>query len=182
MVLPENMEDVEFIDAEGFTPQQQGALTYEQIVLEQIRRCIHEGSKEMIGGYVKLRDTSRGIKEEYVPDQRQVYIQSVNSLYDLLLSFFDEEMKKAKQTHDDMLAKSKQTAITTLKKQLELTDDVRIKQNIHYQIVTGYIDQNSMEAKRLIDEKIETFRFLFQQLLLMFQRKRYLMADVISDE
>lgn len=174
-------DEPQFIDAENYHPTQQGALTYEQLVLEQVRRCIIEGSKEMKGGYFKEKMTRMGTQEVYVDDQKQIYIQCINSLYDLLISYFDEEFNQADLIFKESLIEIRENKIKDLKDKIQYTDDIRIKRQIQMQIETGYLDPDSIEAKQAIDEKIEAYRYLYQQLILLFSRQRFLIAQAIED-
>jgi hypothetical protein len=177
----EETEEVEFIDAENYVPQPKGAVSYEQIVLEQVKRCVVEGSQEMTGGYWKEMNTRHGIKEQYIPDQRQIYIQAIKSLHDVLMSFFDEEMIKFMEKFNEEIEAIRDEKITMLKEKFIKTDDMRIKHALQMQINAGYIDPDSAEAKQSIDETLDAYRILFQQLLLLFSRKRYLIAQAIDD-
>lgn len=173
-------EDIEFVDAENYVPEQKGSMTYEQIVLNQINRCVTEGSKEMVGGYFKEKVARTGQSIEiYVPDQRQVYIQSINSLYDLLLPYFDEEMNNYVKIFTNQLLYIKQSKLELLKEKMNYTDDNRIKYQIQLQISSGYLDIDSVEAKQAMDVKLELYRFLYQQLLLLFSRQNHLMVEAI---
>lgn len=182
-MVSNNMDDVEFIDAENYMPTPQGALTYEQLVLEQIRRCISEGSKEMVGGYMQQKVTAKGLIEVYVPDQREVYMQCINSLYDVLLSFFDDTMTKDATTFKENLKDAKKAKLDFLRMQLETPqaqNDRRIRYQLQLQINTGFLERDSVEARMLMEEKLDLYRILFQELLLLFSRKRYLMAEAIT--
>lgn len=174
-------DGIEFIDAENYHPTPKGSMTYEQIVLQQINRCVVEGSKEMAGGYFKEKVTRHGIVEQYIPDQKQVYIQCINSLYDLLLSYFDDEMKEFDEEFKSHMIGIKEDKIDKLKEKLKYLDIDRLRGQIQLQIDSGYLDPDSLEAKQAIDERMDAYRVLFQQLILLFGRKRYLMAQAIED-
>lgn len=177
----ETEEEIQFVDAEEYNPTPKGAVSYEQIVLEQIKRCVIEGSKEMSGGYFKQKQTSQGTQEVYIPDQKQVYIQCVKSLYDVLLPHFDDEMKAKDAEFDLELETMKENKINSLREQLKTVKDARQIQNINFQIATGYIDENSLQAKQISDERIEVYRWLYQQLIYLYSRVRYLLPQSISD-
>ena len=180
MAFESETDDVEFVDAESYSPQQKGSMTYEQIVLDQISRCVIEGSKEMTGGYFKEMMTRHGVKEQYVADQRQVYMQCIQSLHDLLLSFFDKEMNEFMEAFNTQIEDIKKDKIDKLKEKLKYIDDNRIKFSLTMQINSGYLDPDSAEAKQSIDEKLDAYRVMFQQLMLLFSRKRYLIAQAIE--
>lgn len=173
-------EEVTFIDAENYQSGPQAPLTYEMIVLGHIRKCVNEGSMEMFGGYFKEKNTSRGTIQEYVPDQKQVYMRCIMSLQDVLLPFYDEEMAKDAQEFD---AKIKEIDDFIYKAMLTQTQGANINQKraMEYKINLGYIDNESLEFKYAIDRKLDAYRWLFQRLILLFNRKRYLMAQAIED-
>jgi hypothetical protein len=68
-------------------------LSFKQIVLQHINRCVTNGSIEFCGGYSKK--TSMTSDYHYVANSREVYCNSVAMLRALLLGYFDEEMLKA---------------------------------------------------------------------------------------
>ena|SRR3972149_5105974 len=179
----EEIQDNQFVDAEEYHPQQKGAMTYEQIVLEQIRRCVVEGSKEMVGGYWKERESKGRTVEIYVPDQKQVYIQCVKQLYDLLMPYFetDKSILQDIKEFEAILKEIKESKIRLLKLELLKAVDLRVRNSLNTQINTGYLDNDSYYAKMAMEEKLDVYREMYQSLLLMFQRQRFLMSSAIED-
>ena len=177
----EEGEEIQFVDAEDYRSSPQGAMTYEQIVLKQINRCADEGSKEMIGGYIKEKATNKGLVEVYVPDQREIYIQSITMLHDLLLSFFDDEMKESIKSFDEALAEARTQKMDYLREAHRGAKNRYDKMEIESQIKTGFIDRDSFPARQFMEDKLEIYRFLFQELMLLYGRQRYLMAQAIDD-
>lgn len=174
-------EDFSFEDSEDWRGVPHGSITYEQIVLNQINKCVSEGSKEIRGGFYEQKRTSKGIIELYIPNQHEVYIRSVDCLNDLLLAYFDDEMEKASEELMKELAKRKEDKINKLKMSLENTRDARVKANIKSQIDTRYLDKDSFLAEEMKKEEYELSRELFRELLLLFNRKRHLMAEAIME-
>lgn len=174
-------EEITFVDAEDYRSQPQGAMTYEQIVLTQIRRCSEEGSKEMVGGYVKEKQTSKGVVEVYVPDQRDIYIQCITMLHDLLLAWFDDEMNKDVETFNSKLESAREQKVELLKQSYNATRDKYIRNQIVQQINTGFVDRDSYPARQFMEDKLQIYRYLFQKLMLLYGRQRYLMAQAIDD-
>lgn len=88
--------DVEFLDENESRFNQK--IDYNLILMEQINKVRLSGSVEFRGGYWEHRQKvisgSTITEKVYVPDTRQVYIGSIDQLYDLLLPFFDEKIKK----------------------------------------------------------------------------------------
>lgn len=189
-----NNDEISFLDADEYSPTPQAAVTFEQVVINQIKKCIEEGSKEMKGGYYKEKHTKNGIMEIYVENQQEIYINSINSLYDLLLPHFDDTilkendekcqveqfktlLKKAKDNIDELLKKQ----IQFLKENPTINTEKRVIE-LEFMLNTGYIEPNSYEAKVYTDEKLKAYRYLLQSLIQLYARKRYLMAEVIDDE
>ena len=82
----------EFYD--GFGGQKLG-LTYNQIVLMHINRCVINGSVEWHGGFWETKITSGGTEKTYIPNTRAVYTNSIKQLRALLLGYFDSEMNNS---------------------------------------------------------------------------------------
>jgi len=69
-------------------------LTFKQIVIMHINRCVQNGSVEWHGGY--WNETGNNpVNRVYVPDSRDVYCNSVKMLRACLLGYFDEKIEKA---------------------------------------------------------------------------------------
>ncbi len=91
----------EFIDAESYSGGggKKFKLTFEEIVMRHLRQICSLSCDEFRGGYtnkqiIALPGGMSTRNETYIPDARARYNQSVDSLYDLIYSFFDEDMKK----------------------------------------------------------------------------------------
>lgn len=178
--MQEQEEEIQFVDAENYVSAPDAPLTYEMIVLGQIRTCATEGNKEMTGGYYREKQTSRGLIQEYVPDQRQVYINTIKTLHDLLLPFFDDK------SNDDII--SFESTLTKIDKFIEDTMKLKMnsmpnamKQEAEYGANFGYMNTDSIEFKYAIDKKLDAYRWLFQRLVLLFNRKKFLMQQAIED-
>lgn len=70
-------------------------LTFKQIVLQHINRCVINGSVEFHGGYQQSINRGNYSDYVYVPNSREVYNNSVKMLRALLLGYFDKQMKDA---------------------------------------------------------------------------------------
>lgn len=155
---------------EDTRPSEDGALTYEQIILRQINVCRIEGSKEMVGGYLKETTTPQGLKEIYIPDQKQIYIQSVKVLHDLLLPHFDTKMEEVLELFEKELEDAKESKIAILRDIFVETKDPKEKRKLKTQIDSGFIDRDNLLAKQFGEEQVEIYRNLFQELVLLYNR------------
>jgi len=93
------MGDEEFIDAESYSGGggKKFKLTFEEIVMRHLRQICSLSCDEFRGGYVNkqiiaLPGGMSTRNETYIPDARSRYNQAVDSLYDLIYSFFDKIM------------------------------------------------------------------------------------------
>ena len=68
--------------------------SFRDVVLRAIEKIRLEGSKEMTkGGEITQMFDGEPVVIT-IPNQRNIYIQSINTFYDLLVNFFDEKFKK----------------------------------------------------------------------------------------
>lgn len=88
-----------FVDTESHFGKSKEPLTFQLIVLKHLDNISKLASREMRGGFwqKKAIPMASGIltSEEYVPDSRAEYCQAIFHLHDLLMPFFDMQMKKA---------------------------------------------------------------------------------------
>ena len=112
----------DFIDAESYSGGggNKFKLTFEEIVMRHLRQICSLSCDEFRGGYtnkqiIALPGGMSTKNETYIPDARLRYNQAVDTLYDLIFSFFDEEMKeedkKLKQQEKDCKDKDKMVEI-----------------------------------------------------------------------
>lgn len=91
-------EDITFMNTDTWRGSGSGkfVLTFPQIVLMHVNRCIINGSDEWKGGYWEERISSAGgvgTKERrYIPDTKNVFNNSVRMLRALLLNYYDKKM------------------------------------------------------------------------------------------
>ena len=186
-------EELTFDDGSGFQYGNQGEITHEQLVLQQIKRVMEEGSKEMVGGYFKEQMTKTGLKEVYIPDQKQVYIRSIMSLYDVMIHKFSDstQFKTAKTNFDTKIKKIKEDAAKILQakldylKKMEQNQGVKapagLKETLELQISTGMLDNDSYEAKMVSDKTLEAYRYLFQSLVRVYGEKGFGDSESLDD-
>jgi len=93
------------------------ALSFKQIVLMHIQRCVVNGSVEWHGGYWQERYKDNITQRYYVQNAREIFNNSTKMLRCLLCGYFDKEMKdsddKSKKDFENMqktYAKTKEKA------------------------------------------------------------------------
>ena len=95
-------EDIQFQNIENWRGGSSGkfGLTFKQIVLMHINRCVVNGSVEWHGGY--WNETGNNpVTRTYVHNSRDVYSNSVRMLRALLLGYFDKPTKDADEELDN---------------------------------------------------------------------------------
>lgn len=180
--MTETEQEEQFIDADEYTSTPDAAITYELIVLNQIKKCIEEGSKEMTGGYYKEKATSKGTIDIYIGDQKEIYINAINCLYDLLLFHIDDKFKEDDKLFNERLQNIQDKVNEQLQNRINHTENEHLQRELREQMMTGYLNPDLYEARWSSDEKLKTYRFLLQSLIKLYSRKRYLMAQDIDDE
>ena len=173
-----NNDDDIFIDAEsGHYGNKNEGITYEQIVLKQIARTSEEASKEMKPG--QLFTNEQG-KLEYIPDQRNVFMQCTKTLYDLLQPHTDDLFNTADEAFDTEEENIVDVINDLIDNELKLIKDQRIKNKLLLAKQTGYFDRNSIWFEHKMDKSLTNHRMLFQELIELFIRKRFLLAKSLE--
>jgi len=88
------MEDIQFSNMDNWKGSgQKFGLTYPQIVLMHINRCVMNGSVEWHGGYWNETGHNPTVRH-YVQNSREVYCNSVKMLRALLLGYYDKKIEE----------------------------------------------------------------------------------------
>lgn len=96
------MNELQFSDMDSWkgSGNKKQFLTYNQIILMHINRCVINGSNEWKGGYweenTRIQGSGIGVLEKrYIPSTVEVYVNSVRQLRALLIGYFDNKMREA---------------------------------------------------------------------------------------
>ena len=142
-----------------FYQQHNDSITHPSIVHELLKKIVTElGVREFRGGYKKPIINGGLTYMDYVPDSRSEYIQGVESLSDILLPQYDEDMTKAAKEYNDGIEK--------IEKNLG-NEDVRMGDDNH---------------TTLIRKKLKLVRTLFRELNLLLKRTNYLKTAAYSED
>lgn len=76
-------EDITFIDEENYFSSK-GGISFREIVMKHFNKCVVESSKEMTEGGLMRRFVDNKVVEFPVPNQREIYINCVESLRQLI--------------------------------------------------------------------------------------------------
>ena len=105
----------EFEDSENFKSGDD-KLTIKTIILRQVHKCMLEGSKEMTQGGVIKKIVDNKLVEQNIPNQREVFINSVEMLKIPLLRKFNKYCKKKDETDIKILFEATEDELKQLKK------------------------------------------------------------------
>ena len=123
------------------------------IVLQHLKRILELSTQEFAGGYEKEVLIDNRLSTVYVPDSRKQYIQSVESLSDVLLPFFDNEIKKPSDEINKRLEE--------LDKKMKEKEEGLIKKGM---------DLNDRDVRYHNKNKLKICRELFRELNLLLER------------
>lgn len=110
--IPFKDNTIEFEDTENFKfGSTQKGTSRREIILNQYNKCVLEGSKEMTFGGVVRKFINGQVMEFSVPNQREIYINSVDHLKILLSPELRDEDYKLEIQEDMVKFYEKQRAI-----------------------------------------------------------------------
>jgi hypothetical protein len=94
--MEDTTDDITFPDMDTWRGSgNRFGLTFKQIIIQHINRCVVNGSEEWRGGYWEEKIMPNGnIQRKYHPDTRETYNNSIKMLRAILLSYYDDEMDK----------------------------------------------------------------------------------------
>jgi len=137
--------------------QKKQKIEFRDLVLEHMRKILEITSTEFRGGFEKEIIIGNQIVKEYIPDSRKQYIQSIESLSDVLLPYFDKKMKEKYKE----ITKKIDSLIENMKKKEKPTDK---------------------EIREYTLTKLELCRKLFQSLNLLLKRNDYLKGSIYTED
>lgn len=158
-------------------------LTHDQLILQAMRKCMEEGAKEMHSGNMREVKTKSGeVMQVYGDDQRQVYMQSIQALYDMMLPKFTPEMKEYANKFEEELKKIQDDIIISLKNILNSIEQGEkegrsysedMKNYLISQISTRTIEPDSYQGTIYSDMILKAYRKLYQKLILCYGDKGF---------
>jgi hypothetical protein len=147
----------------------QKSFGYKQIILNHVQRVVILSSKEMKEGFWIYKDlpNQEPIRTKYVGDSRKELTQAIDTLYDLLLSKFDDTIKKTSKTIYE--------SIDNLFKNRALQYKEFLAKNKEF-------DKDSYDKSDFYwKERLSLYRQLFQEICLFLERIGWLDAGDVED-
>lgn len=152
--------------------------TYKECVLRAIEKCRLEMSKELTKGKTIFMKKDNVTIPIVIPDQRKVVEGCVNCLYDLLLFTFDDEGRvKLDKLIEDIEGLQQKYLDEYIRLETFVPNKLHATRN--KQIPTESALGNYMIQQKE-DERVQLYRKMFQELLLLYKRKRELSNRVTA--
>lgn len=166
---PNNPNDVQFFEPDDRFGQK---LDFNTIIMRQIDKVRTAGSVEWMGGYwerkpYSISGMSGAMSEEYVPDTREVYINSVDVLFDLLLPYFDDVFDKEFKDLEQKKEKTLEEKYDEIKHQYKVVDEEYDQHQAREQ--KGFLSDKYNQ--QVLEFKVEHQRSVFWELLKLIKRQ-----------
>lgn len=146
--------------------------TYKEIVLRTINKCASEMEKELTKGTTKMIEKNGIVIPIVIPDQRKVVENCVKTLYNLLLFTFDKEAFK---TFGNIQRKIRDLDKKYYEMYLERETWMPHKKTAHHTLsIPTETPLGGVLIQKKDDERVELYEEMFQELLLLYKRKKEL--------
>lgn len=155
-------DDIQILDAEMQGSGNRDGLSFQQIVLEYLRKIGHLSSVELRGGYIQETATSK----TYVPDSREVLSNAIRHLDNLLFAHYTKDMKKESER------------ITTTLKEREKYYSVEVEDS-EKKKVRRFSTNESRTCYHI--ERVELYLELFREICIFLKEANYLAVGTEED-
>lgn len=156
--------------AEGFNYDSKVSMAYDA--------CIKAGCQEMKKGYLQSKSDKYGnVLTEWKEDTRKTYIECVRTLKSVLISHLDAVSKKNIVDLEGRDIKLKQEAIQN---EESWYNSLPMSQRIKISHSRGYLNQDMFFYHDYMDDKLDVYRKIFEELELLLARLKYLKKQALS--
>jgi len=161
--------DYQFEDSEGFRSYSD-KLTIKQIVMNQLQKCMNEGSKEMDKGGKRITVIDGVPYEIMIPNQREIVINSIEMLLILVAPIveknkdvIDEQLKKFNKDLKELITKLNEEK-KKLKDELDTKENKEVYTKDYNRYLSNLDDNFQMERIFLYKEKLTAISFLLNHI------------------
>ena len=167
----EREDEIILEDSEDYRQSEAGS--YKEIVLRQFSRCCNEGSKEMTTGGTATRYINGIVMQLSLPNQKEIFCNSVNMLKTMLNSQVqgNEDIKPQVKKIEDEIKESKSKNNSSFDNELKQLQEIMLKSKDESKTEICRIRYNEIvkkikaEAERLEFEKNQALLIILEQLL-----------------
>jgi hypothetical protein len=156
-------DSIQFLNMDTWkgSGKRQFGLTFTQIILMHINRCVMNGSTEWHGGYWNTKTINQGgvisTEKVYVRDSREVYTNSIIMLRAILTGYFDKKMEERdKKLYPKIKELNEKIKKATDKKEIDkyITDKIGYAIELFEELVKLCKRHNFFEEE-VIEEELE---------------------------
>ena len=153
---------------------------FKEVVLRAIEKCRIEGSKEMTkGGEITQLIEGQPVVVT-IPNQRKIFMESVETLYDLLYFYFDKEVK---DNTDKYMEAIEDIYGEYLEKYIQTEQDPMLSQIARTtELIPGESSLREPMIQAMDDFKLRCWRIIFRELILLYKRKKELSKKRIIED
>lgn len=172
--------DIQFTNMDTWHGGSKYGLSFKQIVLQHINRCVINSSKEMIKGFWETRRDKWGNEiRSYHPDTRHEFINTIETLKNILLPNIDEKAEKELKQCYGKINETKVSFINFEKKSyMNLSHSS--KQKIVY--MEGCLNQDGIYYHQFINLEVDVYRKIFEILIELAGRLNFFEEEEVEDE
>lgn len=175
-------DDFEIIDPESSYYGNDKKFSHQTLLMSSLSKCIEAGSTEMRAGFVNKKTDKHGnLVVSYVEDTRLRFIESVKTLKTLGSCYFDEEANKFINNKLRELELRKQQLLqeqSLFWNSLNGSQKLKAAQEGH-QVVEGYLNKNLPFWKIFIDEEVQCYRDIFEEINKLSMRKNFFEEEML---
>lgn len=144
--------------------------SYENLITIAFRGCIKSGQEEWIKGYWETKTDKRGNPtNEYKPDSRKVHINSIRTLKNVMIRYFDPlavtEIRNLEHLDEDTKQKY-------IKLEQEWYDSLQQQKKSKTYHIKGSLCQDYNFYHDYLDEKLEIYIAIFEHISLLIERTK----------
>lgn len=174
----ESWKDIVMVDDEAnWDFSKEVSFSHPMLVMSAYSTAIRAGAVEMIKGFWEQRIDKQGNTiNVHHPDTREVYINAVETLKNVMVADFDDEADEKMDKIYMSIYQMKQDAIQQEMKWFASLP-FQAKQKVSH--MDGYLNENYVFYSNMMEDKVELYRKIFEQLELLIKRLKYFKKEPV---
>lgn len=174
----ESWKDIVMVDDEAnWDYSKEVSFSHPMLVMSAYSTAIRAGAVEMIKGFWEQRIDKQGNTiNVHHPDTREVYINAVETLKNVMIADFDDEADAKMDAIYSSIYKIKKEAVEAEDKWYESLP-YQARQKVSH--MKNYLNENYVFYSNMMEDKVELYRKIFEQLELLIKRLKYFKKEPV---